>query len=184
MQDPAFTLTPVLSFVTASVNADGESGKVSIHDATLANQSINNMVLTAVLDTQTITSSFVVTILDPCKRAVFETTPAPMTQMNIMMPSVASTDQIIKIWTDVERLSAVSICPITATLTPSFAWMSLAGDFSKVTVNANNIVLPTHVGTHSFTLTVNELNWSANVAQKTYTFNVLIECNATSLTVN
>jgi hypothetical protein len=142
------------------------------------------MILTAVLDTQTITSPFKVTILDPCKRAVFETTPAPMSLMNILMPSVALTDQTIKIWTDVERTSAVSICPITATLAPNKAWMSLAGNFSKVTVNANNILLPTDVGTHSFTLTVNELNWSAFVLQKTYSFNVLIECNASALSVN
>jgi hypothetical protein len=37
VQDPAFTLTPALAFVTATVAGDGESGTVSIHDATLAN---------------------------------------------------------------------------------------------------------------------------------------------------
>ena len=37
VQDPTFTLAPALTFVTETVNADGESGKVSIHDATLAN---------------------------------------------------------------------------------------------------------------------------------------------------
>ena len=62
------------------------------------------MVLTAVVDAQTITSPFIVTILDPCKRAIFETTPAPMVQMNIMMPTTGLTDQAVKIWTDVERI--------------------------------------------------------------------------------
>lgn len=62
--------------------------------------------------------------------------------------------------------------------------MSLASDFTKVSVDANQIVLPTDVGTHTFILTVNELNWSASVTQKTYTFDVLIECNVASLNVD
>ena len=62
--------------------------------------------------------------------------------------------------------------------------MSLAADFTKVTVDADQITLPTHVGTHTFTLTVDELNWSASVTQQTYTFDVLIECNVASLSVD
>lgn len=141
------------------------------------------MAFTASLDGRTATKNFVVTIKDPCKRAIFETTPNPMSLMTIVMPSVASTDQTVKIWTDVERIDSVA-CPITATLAPSKLFMTLASNFSKVTVNASQILLPTDVGIHTFTLTVNELNWSASVTQKTYSFDVRIECDVTALNVD
>ena len=95
------------------------------------------MVFTATVDGQTATSTFDVEIFDPCRSAIFETSPNPMSLMNIVMPTTGLTDQTVKVWTDIERLSAPNICPITATLAPSKAFMSLAADFSKVTVDAD-----------------------------------------------
>jgi hypothetical protein len=70
-QNPTWSLSPSLSFVTKAENADNFSGKVSINNATLSHVSTNTMTLTAVVDAKTATSSFTVIIKDPCSRAVF-----------------------------------------------------------------------------------------------------------------
>jgi hypothetical protein len=69
-------------------------------------------------------------------------------------------------------------------LTPTAAYISLSGDSSTISVNAANISLPTDIGTHTFTLKVNSLLYSSTVAQQTYTFNVIIVCTVSSLTIN
>jgi hypothetical protein len=70
-QNPTWSLSPSLSFVTKAENADNLSGEVSINNATLSHVSNNSMTLTAVVDGKTATSSFTVIIKDPCSRAVF-----------------------------------------------------------------------------------------------------------------
>ena len=83
--------------------------------------------------------------------------------MTIVMPASDTATQTVKIYTDVERATPTVICPITATLTPSAAYISLSANFATISVNKSLIVLPTNIGTFTYTLTVNSLNWSGSV---------------------
>lgn len=60
--------------------------------------------------------------------------------------------QAVKIWTDLERANSI-ICPITATLTPSFAYITLAADFKTILVDGSKATDPDN-GLHTMTLTV------------------------------
>ena len=73
------------------------------------------------------------------------------------------------------------LCPITATLTPSAFYIILSADFTTISLDAVNLVAPTDVGSHTFTLTVNSANYAASVAQVTFNFNVVVTCTVTSL---
>ena len=103
--------------------------------------------------------------------------------MSITMPSTGTVTQTVKIYTDVERAHTSIICPITATLSPSAAYIILSADYTTITITKSLIVLPSEIGTNVFTLTVNSLNFAANVTQKTYTFNVIITCTVSSLAI-
>ena len=70
-QNPTWSMSPSLSFVTKTENAGNLSGVITINNATLSNVSSNLMTLTAVVDGKTATASFTVIIKDPCSRAVF-----------------------------------------------------------------------------------------------------------------
>jgi hypothetical protein len=70
-QNPTWSMSPSLSFVTKAENAGDLSGVITINNATLSNVSSNLMTLTAVVDGKTATASFTVIIKDPCSRAVF-----------------------------------------------------------------------------------------------------------------
>jgi hypothetical protein len=156
VQDPTFTLasTPTAVFASRTVNANGESGYVRLTGATLANIGTYSMTLTAIVDAQTTTNAFTMIIMDPCKRAIFETTPAPILMMTITMPSSGPTTQTVKIYTDVERATSPAvICPITGVLSPSTKpWISFTNP--TITINHGAITLPTDIGQHTFTFTV------------------------------
>jgi multisubunit Na+/H+ antiporter MnhE subunit len=70
----------------------------------------------------------------------------------------------VKIYTDVEISYAAIICPITASLTPGSIFVDLSGDFATITVDKSKITLPTDIGSHPYTLIVNEKDWSSTVA--------------------
>ena len=89
-QNPTFTLSPSLTFITRSVNVDGVSGKVTVNGATLSDLSTNAMTLSAVVDGVTASVAFTVIIKDPCSRSVFQTMPAPLSDMTVTMPSAAT----------------------------------------------------------------------------------------------
>jgi len=76
--------------------------------------------------------------------------------------------QAVKIWTDLERANSI-ICPITATLTPSFAYITLAADFKTILVDGSKATDPDN-GLHTMTLTVDNQVFPALVAQAKYTF--------------
>ena len=61
-QNPTWSLSPTLAFITKAENADNVSGKVTINNATLTDFSSNSMTLTAQVDSQTATASFTVII--------------------------------------------------------------------------------------------------------------------------
>ena len=103
--------------------------------------------------------------------------------MIVTMPSSATSTQTVAIKTDVQIAHSAIVCPITATLTPSAAYISLSADYTTISVVASLIVKPTDYGTHTFTLTVNSSNFSGTVAQKTYNFNVIVSCAVTGLSI-
>lgn len=122
--------------MTAPANGDNISGNVVINGATIADHNTHSIVLTAVVDAQTITSNFDVVIVDPCSAAVFQSTPAPA-DMPVTMPSVATTTQTVTVKTDIENLYSAIVCPITATLTPASSYISLSGDYTTISVDAS-----------------------------------------------
>ena len=85
--------------------------------------------------------------------------------------------------TDVEISNPLIICAITATLTPAAAYISLSADFKTISVNEALAISPTNLGTNYFTLTVNSANFASNVTTQTYSFNVIIACQVSSLTI-
>jgi hypothetical protein len=93
VQDPTFTLasTPTSAFTSRTVNADGESGYVRVNGAVLADGGQYSMTLTANLDSATVTNNFIVKIIDPCIRAIFETSPNPLATMTVTMPTAGPT---------------------------------------------------------------------------------------------
>ena len=121
------------------------------------------MTLTALVDSKTASAAFTVIIKDPCSRAVFQTNPAPLADMTVTMPSAATSTQAVSIKTDVQNSYPAIVCGISGALTPAAAYISLSGDSSTISVNAANISLPTDIGTHTFTLTVNSLLYSSTV---------------------
>jgi hypothetical protein len=56
------------------------------------------------------------------------------------------------------------VCPITATLIPYKAYITLSGDFTTISVNASQIAV-SDFGTNTFTLAVNSANFAASVPQ-------------------
>ena len=78
LQDPTWTLTTANAFTVNTGNADGESGKVQVTGATLSHLGTYPMTLTATLDGVTVSTSFTIVIKDPCKRAIFITSPYPV----------------------------------------------------------------------------------------------------------
>ena len=133
------------------------------------------------MDGLTTAANFSVTIDDPCKTAVFQTSPAPLTTMAVNMPSSATSTQTVVIKTDVELAHPTIVCPFTATnLIPAAAFISLSANI--ISVNASLISSPGDFGTHSFTLTAISSNFSGAVATQAYSFDVVIDCSVTSLT--
>jgi hypothetical protein len=50
-----------------------------------------------------------------------------------------------------------------AVLTPSSTFVSLSADYGTISLNASNISLPNDIGTKTFTLTVESLNYASSV---------------------
>ena len=74
------------------------------------------------------------------------------------------------------------VCPITASLNSTPAYIYLGGSNASIDVDRSLLISPTDLGPHSFVLTVNSLNFSADVAPITYSFDVIVTCVVTSLT--
>jgi len=73
------------------MNTDAESGIIYINGATLANIGTHTMTMTHTIDGVSATATFTVILKDPCKRAVFQTSPNPILPMTITMPSAGPT---------------------------------------------------------------------------------------------
>jgi hypothetical protein len=182
VQDPTFTLSPDnQTWLTKTINVDGESGFIRTNGATLANIGTYARTLTAVVDAQTTPVSFTVVIKDPCQASNFVNGSTPA-DIIITMPSAGPTSQTQYIMTDVQTNYPTIICPYSAVLAPTKTWISWnpAGP-NKITVNHGSIVTPTDYGVYAFTFTVNSTPWPSDVPQKIYNFSVEIKCDVTSL---
>lgn len=102
------------------------------------------------------------------------------------MPSAGPSPQTIKVYTDVERLYPIVICPITGlldyvtdpgNLPPWIDWTN-----PDITIDHAAITLPTDLGTHPFTLTIDSAPWAPDVVDAVFPFNIIIECTVNSLT--
>jgi hypothetical protein len=60
-------------------------------------------------------------------------------------------------------VSNAIVCPITVSLSPTAAYISLAGDNTSITVDASKLVKPIDYGSHEFTLTVASANFASMV---------------------
>jgi hypothetical protein len=87
--------------------------------------------------------------------------------------------QAVKILTDIEKVHSAIICPITATLTPSKAFIQLSSNYDLISILSTQIISPSDYGSYDLTLTVNSPDFSGSVTQKTYSFSVLIKCTIT-----
>jgi hypothetical protein len=127
-----------------------------------------------VVDAQTTPNSFTIVVKDPCQTSTFVngSTPADIT---ISMPSAGPTSQTQYIITDVQTNYPAIICPYTGVLAPTLSWISWdpAGP-NKIIVTHSAITLPTDIGTHAFTFTVDSTPWPSDVTDKVYNFNVNI----------
>jgi hypothetical protein len=109
-----FTTTSPLTFL--SLAATGvNAGRFTINGATNANHGVNTVTLSAVYD-ETATSSFTLTITNPCSETTFEENPNPISDMSIQLANNDIVSQAIKVWTVLERANPSLICPITATI--------------------------------------------------------------------
>jgi hypothetical protein len=133
----SFAISPTKLFLSLpSPTASG--GIVRISGATLADIGNYSETLTATVAGQTTTANFSIIIDDPCKTAVFQTSPAPLSTMTVNMPSSTISTQTIVIKTDVELAHSAIVCPFTATnLTPAAVFISLSANI--ISVNASLI---------------------------------------------
>jgi hypothetical protein len=89
--------------------------------------------------------------------------------------------QPVKIYTDVERAHPAIICPIVATLLPSKLFIILSTNYDLISVIESQITIPSDYGSHSFSLTVDSLDFADIVVQQIYSFSVTIKCEIFAL---
>ena len=170
-QPATFTLSPTLGFVTLSPSGDG--GTIIVDNVVMADVGIYALVLTASQYAVTTTHNLSLDLRNPCKTATTVTIPDPLITMNIVVPDTGTEPQTYTITTDVTQSNGV-ICNFNAVLTPAANYISLSGDFLTITVDKANVLLPTDLGTHPFSIAIDSLEFSATVTTKTLNFNVVI----------
>ena len=86
-------------------------------------------------------------------------------------------------YTDVERAHASIICPISATINQGYAPVSIVDSYTKVRVNPVLVSVPGGYGSHPITVEINSRDYPSIVVYQTLTFNVIIACTVSSLTI-
>lgn len=132
-----------------------ETGKITVNNANIGHHGHYLCSLIGEVDTLKVQTDFEIFIKDPCETSIFELSPAPLIDMQVLMYYMTTETQVqnVKIWTDVERSHPLIICPITAVLTPSLPYISLSADFKTINVDAS-FASDLDVGLHPMTLTV------------------------------
>ena len=72
-------------------------------------------------------SSFDVTLIDPCFSAKFLPSPAPVPDLSLFMPAVMTLSQTINVMTDVKNAYGV-LCEINAAVSPTMAFLKVIQD--------------------------------------------------------
>jgi hypothetical protein len=124
---------PSVAFITKSIAADNLSGNIIINGATLSNLTMNDMTLTASVDSKSQEKNFKLIIKDPCDDAVLQpATPSPLSDMSIIMyyQTTETMLKTVKILTNVENFYPSIVCPITAVLTPTLSYITLSADYA------------------------------------------------------
>ena len=103
--------------------------------------------------------------------------------MTAAMPMTGTITQTFSLTTDVTQSYPSVICNMAATLTPAAAYISLSTDFQTISVNKANVVLPSDIGTHPFTITIDSVNYPGPVTTKILNFNVDVVCIISSFRV-
>lgn len=92
--------------------------------------------------------------------------------MTAKLPLTGIQTQSLAITTDVTQTTPTVICDTVATLTPAANYISMSTDFQTITFDKVKVVLPTDIGTHTFTITVTSKFHPDLVAAKLLTFDV------------
>ena len=181
---PTLTLSvsPAQTCITNSNDAGNMTGSIVLNGCTLPT-SVNTYScnLTAIVDGKTATANFTIIIQDPCKRAIFDTV-NPFTLITATMPTAGPTTSSPAVKTDLSVPYSIT-CDWTGSISPALSWIAYNSSTHVITITHSSITLPTDLGTHSFSITVDSTLWPSFVTDKVYTFDVLITCVVTTLTV-
>lgn len=158
------------------------TGSIVVNGCGLANIGTYTCTLTATVNSKTASSTFTIIIQDPCKRAIFDAT-NPFTLITVTMPTAGPTTSNKAVLTDLSVPYSIT-CDWTGVISPTKSWIAYSNVTKTITVTHGNITLPGELGTHNFSITVDSAAWAPNVTDKVYTFDVLITCDVSTLTVN
>jgi hypothetical protein len=113
-----FTVSPNNLAFIAITTTSMTTFTITIQNAVLSNRGTYSLTVTAAVDGISKTHGFTQEIYDSCDRTLFETSPSPIFDMNVILASSVVQTQNYKIWTAIERLHPVYVCPYTATISP------------------------------------------------------------------
>jgi len=99
--------------------------------------------------------------------------------MTVVIPASGILTQTYSITTDFTKTDPSIICNFKATLSPTAVYIALSPDSLTILLDQSKIVLPTDIGIHTFSITINSLEFYATVPPKILTFFVKIECTIT-----
>lgn len=158
------------------------TGSIVLNGCGLANIGTYSCTLTATVNSKTATSNFTIIIQDPCKRAIFDAV-NPFSLITVSMPTAGPTTSNPAVLTDLSPAPNSITCNWTGVISPTKAWIAYNSTTKVITITHGSITLPTELGTHSFSITVDSTLWPSNVVDKVYTFDVLITCNVATLNI-
>ena len=99
------------------------------------------------------------------------------------MPSGSPVNVPFHVFTDLERSFGI-LCSYKATLTSAPTYVTTTSPFTEYSVNAPSISLPAEIGTHAVTIKIESLLFPSDVTPATFTFNLVVSCLTTSLTIS
>lgn len=124
-------------------------------------------------------------MIDPCKVAVFETSPSPFgSNINIDPTIKTRTKWPIKVYTNKERISAAVVCAIKATFTTTYSPATIAEPYKEITIDPAFIVLPNDYGAHPVTVKIESLAYPALVAPVTFSFTLTVLCAVSDFSIS
>jgi len=161
-------------------NPQTDKVNVSINGAVLADMGTFMNTIEASVDGVAASASFQVDILDPCRRAIFQTKAAPISDMLLIRDFDTILTQTFSVLTDIELYYGIH-CDYVASLVTSPSYVTLSG--TKISADAS-LTTFADCGVKPVTVNVVSLLWPASVSSKSYTFNLTIQqCLATTMTL-